>query len=251
MNELMNREIRMTSVEVTEMINQFREMENLERDKRRSSPMEHKSLMRKIREEVEILKSLGLDNQQNFAPVEYLDKKGEIRPCYSINRDGIIQICMSESALVRYKMIEYINKLESELEKTKLPQTYKEALIALVASVEENEKLALTIQEQKPMVEFSETVLKSKDNINMETMAKIISDEGIKIGRNRLFEFLRDESILKADNIPYQTYMERGWFKVTEKIKNTAYGDKLYAVTLVTPKGQVAIVGLVKDKYIA
>ena len=111
--------------------------------------------------------------------------------------------------------------------------------------------LETTIQEQKPMVEFSETVLKSKDNINMETMAKIISDEGIKIGRNRLFEFLRDENILKADNIPYQTYMERGWFKVTEKIKNTAYGDKLYAVTLVTPKGQVAIVGLVKDKYIA
>ena len=111
--------------------------------------------------------------------------------------------------------------------------------------------LETKIQEQKPMVEFSETVLKSKDNINMETMAKIISDEGIKIGRNRLFEFLRDESILKADNIPYQTYMERGWFKVTEKIKNTAYGDKLYAVTLVTPKGQVAIVGLVKDKYIA
>ena len=118
-------------------------------------------------------------------------------------------------------------------------------------SIEEREKLESVIQEQKPYVEFSETVLKSKDNINMETMAKIISDEGIKIGRNRLFEFLRDESILKADNIPYQTYMERGWFKVTEKIKNTAYGDKLYAVTLVTPKGQVAIVGLVKDKYIA
>ena len=245
MNEMMNREIRMTSVEVTEMINQFREMEG------NKSELQHKHLMEKLRKETEVLESLGLGNQPNFRPVEYLDKKGETRPCYSLNRDGILQICMSESALVRYKMIEYINKLESELEKTKLPQTYKEALIALVASVEENEKLALTIQEQKPMVEFSETVLKSKDNINMETMAKIISDEGIKIGRNRLFEFLRDESILKADNIPYHTYMERGWFKVTEKIKNTAYGDKLYAVTLVTPKGQVAIVGLVKDKYIA
>ena len=245
MNEMMNREIRMTSVEVTEMINQFREMEC------NKSELRHSDLMRKIDKEAETMKSLGFSNQRNISLVEYLDKKGETRPCYSLNRDGILQICMSESALVRYKMIEYINKLESELEKTKLPQTYKEALIALVASVEENEKLALTIQEQKPMVEFSETVLKSKDNINMETMAKIISDEGIKIGRNRLFEFLRDESILKADNIPYQTYMERGWFKVTEKIKNTAYGDKLYAVTLVTPKGQVAIVGLVKDKYIA
>ena len=244
MNEMMNREIRMTSVEVTEMINQFREMEG------NKSELRHSDLMRKIDKEAETMKSLGFSNQRNISLVEYLDKKGETRPCYSLNRDGILQICMSESALVRYKMIEYINKLESELEKSKLPQTYKEALMSLIASVEENERLALTIQEQKPMVEFSETVLKSKDNINMETMAKIISDEGIKIGRNRLFEFLRDEGILKADNIPYQTYMERGWFKVTEKIKNTAYGDKLYAVTLVTPKGQVAIVGLVKDKYI-
>ena len=245
MNEMMNREIRMTSVEVTEMINQFREMEG------NKSELRHSDLMRKIDKEAETMKSLGFSNQRNISLVEYLDKKGETRPCYSLNRDGILQICMSESALVRYKMIEYINKLESELEKSKLPQTYKEALMSLIASVEENERLALTIQEQKPMVEFSETVLKSKDNINMDTMAKIISDEGIKIGRNRLFEFLRDEGILKADNIPYQTYMERGWFKVTEKIKNTAYGDKLYAVTLVTPKGQVAIVGLVKDKYIA
>ena len=245
MNEMMNREIRMTSVEVTEMINQFREMEG------NKSELRHSDLMRKIDKEAETMKSLGFSNQRNISLVEYLDKKGETRPCYSLNRDGILQICMSESALVRYKMIEYINKLESELEKSKLPQTYKEALMSLIASVEENERLALTIQEQKPMVEFSETVLKSKDNINMDTMAKIISDEGIKIGRNRLFEFLRDEGILKADNIPYQTYMERGWFKVTEKIKNTAYGDKLYAVTLVTPKGQVAIVGLVKDKYLA
>lgn len=244
MNEMMNREIRMTSVEVTEMINQFREMESNE------SKVSHADLMKKIRKESETLKSLGFNNQGNISLVEYLDKKGEVRPCYSINRDGIIQICMSESALVRYKMIEYINKLETELEKTKLPQTYKEALIALVASVEENEKLALTIQEQKPMVEFSETVLKSKDNINMETMAKIISDEGIKIGRNRLFEFLRDENILKADNIPYQTYMERGWFKVTEKIKNTAYGDKLFSTTLVTPKGQIKLVSLVNEKYV-
>ena len=75
MNEMMNREIRMTSVEVTEMINQFREMGNLESDKRRSSPMEHKSLMRKIREEVEVLESMGLVGQQNSAPSSYVNSQ--------------------------------------------------------------------------------------------------------------------------------------------------------------------------------
>ena len=147
-------------------------------------------------------------------------------------------------------MIEYINKLESELERFKLPQTYKEALLALVESVEERERLEVVIQEQKPYVEFSEAVLKSKDNINMETMAKVICEEGVKIGRNRLFEFLRDERILQSSNIPYQTYMDRGWFKVTEKVKKTAYGDKLFSTTLVTPKGQIKLVSLVNEKYV-
>ena len=41
MNEMMNREIRMTSVEVTEMINQFREMEGNE------SKVSHADLMKK------------------------------------------------------------------------------------------------------------------------------------------------------------------------------------------------------------
>jgi phage antirepressor YoqD-like protein len=84
----------------------------------------------------------------------------------------------------------------------------------------------------------------------VEDMAKIIINKGKMIGRNRLFKFLREEKVLRKNNIPYQTYMERGWFKVTEGVQKTAYGDRLYVVTLVTPKGQVGIVGLVKDRYI-
>ena len=170
MNEIMNRQIRMTSVEVTEMINQFREMED------NKSELRHSDLMRKIDKEAETMKSLGFNNQRNISLVEYLDKKGETRPCYSLNRDGILQICVSESALVRYKMIEYINKLESELEKTKLPQTYKEVLIALVESIEEREKLESEKQQLLVDVTHKEDVIIGLvEDIDLATKRKFIA----------------------------------------------------------------------------
>ena len=85
MNEIMTKEVKMTSVEVTEMINQFRVLEG------NKSKLQHKHLMEKLRKEIETLESLGLGNQPNFRPVEYKDSKGEMRPCFSLNRDGIMQ----------------------------------------------------------------------------------------------------------------------------------------------------------------
>lgn len=109
--------------------------------------------------------------------------------------------------------------------------------------------LETTIEEQKPLVEFSETILKSKDNISMDNMAKLLKDEGLDIGRNRLFEFLRQQKVLNSNNIPYQNYMNKDWFTLTEKTNNTAYGVKIFTVVLVTPKGQVGIATLVRNKY--
>ena len=71
--------------------------------------------MKKIRKEDETLKTLGLNNERNFSLVEYIDKKGEKRPCYELNRDGMIIILNSESAIVRYYTMEYIKKLEEKL----------------------------------------------------------------------------------------------------------------------------------------
>jgi anti-repressor protein len=109
--------------------------------------------------------------------------------------------------------------------------------------------LETTIEEQKPLVEFSETILKSKDNINMDNMAKLLKYEGLDIGRNRLFEFLRQQKVLNTNNIPYQDYMNKKWFTLTEKTNNTRCGIKLFTVVLVTSKGQVGITNLVRSKY--
>lgn len=47
------------------------------------------------------------------------------------------------------------------------------------------------IEQQKPLVDFANQVSDSTDLIDMKTMAKLLKDKNINIGRNRLFEFLR------------------------------------------------------------
>ena len=111
MKEIMNigEEVRITSVELVEIINDFRKIEG------KKSKLEHSDFMKKIRKELETLKSLGLDNGGNISLVSYTDSKGENRPCFSLNKDGMLQMLNSESTLVRFKTIEHINMLENKL----------------------------------------------------------------------------------------------------------------------------------------
>ena len=81
---------------------------------------------------------------------------------------------------------------------------------------EEKKALEAKIEEQKPLVEYAEHIQASKDVIDMKSMAKLASKNGIKIGRNKLFSFLRDRKILDRENIPYANYMDKEWFQVVE-----------------------------------
>lgn len=99
------------------------------------------------------------------------------------------------------------------------------------------------IEEDRPKVEFTETVLKSSDNILVRELAKVASDEGIKIGQNKLYEKLRKWGyIFKNGTEPYQNVVERGYFVVKETTSKTPYGIKLNITTLVTPLGQVKVI---------
>lgn len=71
------------------------------------------------------------------------------------------------------------------------------------------------IEEMKPKAEFFDAVADSKTAIPMNEVAKVLNIPGY--GRNNLFEFLRNESILDRNNIPYQRYVDNGWFRVVEQ----------------------------------
>lgn len=111
-NELLNIKLSdkgtIKSTELVEIINNFRELEG-------KTELQHKSFMAKIKKESETLKTLGLGNGQNILLVEYTDKKGEKRPCYELDKNGMFMMLNSESTLVRFKTVEYINKLEEQV----------------------------------------------------------------------------------------------------------------------------------------
>lgn len=108
------------------------------------------------------------------------------------------------------------------------------------------------IEQQKPLVDFANQVSDTTDLIDMKTMAKLLKDNNIDIGRNRLFEFLRIKKILMKDNQPYQQYVDAGYFKVIEHTYTDFLGQaKTNRQTFVTGKGQLYITKKVKEFWAA
>ena len=116
------------------------------------------------------------------------------------------------------------------------PATYKEALLELVAAIDEKEALERKIIENKPKVEFYEAVANSKTAIPMDQVAKVLNMQGI--GRNKLFDVLRNQKILQKNNIPYQKYVDCGYFRVVESKYTKPNGETCISIkTLVYQKG--------------
>lgn len=117
------------------------------------------------------------------------------------------------------------------------------------------EALSAQIEEDRPKVEFADQVASTDALITIGTMAKVASDKGIAMGQNRLFQFLRDMHILidsedKRKNLPYQEYLDRGYFKVREKAFHKRNGIyEPYFQTMVTGKGQLYIIKRLRKDY--
>src|SRR5574344_1515652 len=162
---------------------------------------------------------------------------------YDLSIDMAKQICMiqrtDKSRKIRQQLI--------DLEKAWNTPEQVMARALKMADTTIN-SLKLKIEEQKPLVEFANHVGKASDCIDMNEFAKMLKKENIEnMGRNRLFEWLRAHGILMSNNLPYQKYMESGYFKVVETIKHTAYGDRLFSKCLVTGKGQIYLVEKIRE----
>ena len=132
----------------------------------------------------------------------------------------------------------YFNKNQNEI-----PKDYPTALRAYADALErkqeleEKNKLLLSENERmKPKEEFFDAVTDSKDAIDMGQVAKVLNYP--KIGRNKLFEILRDNGILQQNNQPYQKYIDCGYFRVVEQKYEARPGEiRINIKTLVFQKG--------------
>lgn len=110
-------------------------------------------------------------------------------------------------------------------------------------------KLNDRIRHDKPLVEFANQVANTENLIDMNAMAKLAKNKNIPIGRNRLFRWLRKNKILMSGNLPYQRYIDRGYFVVKESVFDTGSMTKTYQQTFVTGKGQQYIISRLKKEF--
>ena len=127
------------------------------------------------------------------------------------------------------------------------PQLTRSQLLAtaLIAAHEELEEKDKQIETMKPKALFADAVSASKKSILVGEMAKLLSQNGIDIGQNRLFDWLRRNGYLIKDpkrsdyNLPTQRSMEMGLFEIKESTHIDGNGCNVTTkTTKVTGKGQ-------------
>lgn len=108
------------------------------------------------------------------------------------------------------------------------------------------------LEEAKPKIETYDRIMNSDAAFPMGTAAKIMNFQAPQrkrksIGRNQMFQILRELNILQHErpyhNIPFQDYVDNGYFKVITKDSN---GDRVNATVWVTPRGIEFIMNLLR-----
>lgn len=145
------------------------------------------------------------------------------------------------STLIREGSVSIKPKSEESMLLELFPNTDNNLILLTANTIRDNKKLTIKIKEDEPKVNFADRITNSSDAIDIGSFVKVLHDENIKIGRNKFFDWLRVNKYLMSNNIPYQKYIDNGYFKVIETVKKTVYGDKLFPKTLITGKAQLVV----------
>ncbi len=163
---------------------------------------------------------------QMFFETTVPDSYGREQRAYLMNRDGFTLLAMGftgKAALEwKLKYIAAFNEMEKKL--TEQPQLTRSQLLAtaLIAAHEELEEKDKQIAELTPKGVFADAVSASAQSILVGELAKLLSQNGIQMGQNRLFAWLRENGYLIKDrkrtdyNMPTQKSMELRLFEIKE-----------------------------------
>lgn len=182
------------------------------------------------------------------------------------------ELCMVENNDAGRRIRKYFIEVEKKARTQNpfaIPQTYSEALqlaanqakqieqqkLALEQKKIENDKLVAdgkrkdaTIVRMKPKEVFTDAVAGSKGNCLVGEVAKLITQNGYKIGEKQFFAWLRDNGYLgkkgERYNIPNQQYMGKNPFFYIKRGVRQGDNGVLHttSTTMLTPKGQIYFV---------
>lgn len=166
-----------------------------------------------------------------------------------INESGLYSLVLSSKLPTARKFRRWVtSEVLPSIRKTggyNLPKDYPSALRALADTEEKRLALLAENAANKPKVIFADAVSASERSILVGELAKLLRQNGVEIGQNRLFDWMRQKGFLIRRqgtdyNMPTQKAMELGLFEIKEtSVVHSAGNVTINKTPKVTGKGQV------------
>lgn len=204
---------------------------------------------------IQAIQNLVAENSaaKSFFIESQYENRGKMYPMYIMNRDGFSLLVMGftgQKALqFKIDFINAFNKMEQTIKNGgfMVPTTFREALLLAAEQQEVIEAQQRIISSQAPKALFADAVATSTQSCLIGELAKVLRQNGIEIGQNRLFDYLRKNGYLcqygEKYNQPTQRAMEMELFEIKKTSINKPDGTTLVSTTTkVTGKGQIFFV---------
>lgn len=211
--------------------------------------MEHSKLLRKVDGINKDFTEAKIGLSEYWLESQYFDKSGKSNRCYNITKKGCEFLAHKTTGtkgnIFTARYMERFEQMENSLKNIQQFQMSDEEILsrALLISDAKVKQLEGEVEDLRPRAEFAEYISCSTDTVDVDTMAKILKQNGFnKLGTNGFFKWLRENKYLKitnGENVPTQKSIN---LKIM-KIKETATEDKdgnirIHRQARITPKGQ-------------
>lgn len=203
----------------------------------------------------EMIKKSRADISTLLIPNQYKARNGKRNREFLLTKDGFTLYMFNIQGHNDFKMA-YINKF-NEMERqiaqpiasymikdpVKRAELWIEEQKEKQHLLEQNTVQQKQIEEYKPKALFADAVNSSNSSILVGELAKLISQNGVKIGQNRLFEWLRNNGYLikrgENYNLPTQRSCDLGIMDIKKRTQNNPDGSiRVTRTTKITGKGQ-------------
>lgn len=219
----------------------------------------------------DVCKILALDSSQvmkrlddgvvSIHPIQ--DSLGRTQQANFVNEDGLYDVILDSRkpeakafrkwvtsevlpTIRKHGMYATAEKIEQMLQDPenmiKVLTTLKEEREQRIAAEAKAAQLQAINDEQKTKVIFADAVIGSEGACLISELAKILAQNGVKVGGNRLFEWMRENHYLGSSgafyNKPNQRYVEQGLFELKKNTFSVNGVMQTTTTTKVTAKGQ-------------
>lgn len=182
---------------------------------------------------------------------------GQKREAWLVTEDGLYEILMQSRKPIAKQFKKGVKEILKTIRHTggyiatngdeTDEQIFAKAILIAQEKIKNRDKVIKELQDSRkqdaPLVTFANAIIGSQKSCLIGELAKILTQNGYKIGQNRLFEWLRTNGYLGSKreryNIPNQQYIEKGIFELKKGIRSGNDGVIVNTITTkVTPKGQ-------------